>query len=104
MTETNAEFTQPDFSQYAHPEKLVSTQWVADHIGDDGVVVLEPNEDTLLYSTGHIPGAVKIDWHTELNDPVTRDFVDAEDFAALAGSKGIGRDTTVVIYLSLIHI
>ncbi|GAA4778518.1 sulfurtransferase [Citricoccus nitrophenolicus] len=87
-----------DFSDYAHPEKLVSTQWVADHSGDENVVVLESNEDTLLYSTGHIPGALKIDWHTELNDPVTRDFVGPEDFARVLGSKGIGRDTTVVFY------
>ena len=93
MTETPAEF-----AQYAHPEKLVSTEWVAQHIGDENVVVLESNEDTLLYSTGHIPGAIKIDWHTELNDPVTRDFVDPEAFAKLAGSKGISEDTTVVFY------
>src|SRR5690625_7700476 len=56
-------------SDYAHPEKLVSTSWVAEHKDHPNVVVLESNEDTLLYSTGHIPGAVKIDWHTELNDP-----------------------------------
>ncbi|MDO5635006.1 MAG: sulfurtransferase [Micrococcus sp.] len=93
MTETSTEF-----AEYAHPEKLVSTDWVAEHIGDENVVVLESNEDTLLYATGHIPGAVKIDWHTELNDPVTRDFVDADAFAAMAGSKGISRDTTVVFY------
>ena len=93
MTETPAEF-----AEYAHPEKLVSTQWVADHIDEEGVVVLESNEDTLLYSTGHIPGAVKIDWHTELNDPVSRDFVGPEAFAELVASKGIGPDTTVVFY------
>ena len=87
-----------DFSAYAHPEKLVSTQWVADHSGDENVVVLESNEDTLLYSTGHVPGALKIDWHTELNDPVTRDFVGPEEFARVLGSKGISRDTTVVFY------
>jgi thiosulfate/3-mercaptopyruvate sulfurtransferase len=61
-------------------------------------VVVESDEDVLLYETGHIPGAVKIDWHTDLNDPVARDFVDGERFAALLGSKGISRDTTVVIY------
>ena len=87
-----------EFNEYAHPEKLVSTQWVADHIGDQDVVILESNEDTLLYSTGHIPGAVKIDWHTELNDPVTRDFVGPEAFAEMAASKGIGPETTVVFY------
>ena len=73
MTDTAAKF-----SEYAHPEKLVSTQWVADHVGDEDVVVLESNEDALLYSTGHIPGAQRVEWHTELNDPVTRDFVGPE--------------------------
>lgn len=87
-----------EFSEYAHPEKLVSTQWVADHIGDENVVVLESNEDTLLYSTGHIPGAVKIDWHTELNDPITRDFVGPEAFAEVVAAKGITPETTVVFY------
>ncbi|MDR8019127.1 sulfurtransferase [Nesterenkonia aerolata] len=87
-----------DLSQYAHPEKLVSTAWVAEHKDDAGVVLVESNEDVLLYETGHIPGAVKVDWHTELNDPVTRDFIDAEGFAAFASSKGISRDTTVVFY------
>ncbi|QCU78166.1 sulfurtransferase [Citricoccus sp. SGAir0253] len=87
-----------EFSEYAHPEKLVSTQWVADHVGDDDVVVLESDEDTLLYSTGHVPGALKIDWHTELNDPVTRDFIGPEEFARVLGAKGITRDTTVVFY------
>jgi thiosulfate/3-mercaptopyruvate sulfurtransferase len=87
-----------EFSGYAHPDKLVSTQWVADHLQDENVVVLESNEDTLLYSTGHIPGALKIDWHTELNDPVARDFIGPEEFARVVGSKGISRDTTVVFY------
>lgn len=90
--------TAEKFSQYAHPERLVSTDWVAEHIGDEDVVVLESNEDTLLYSTGHIPGALKIDWHTELNDEVARDFVDPEAFAELAASKGISPETTVVFY------
>jgi len=85
-------------SDYAHPEKLVSTAWVAEHKDNPNVVVLESNEDTLLYSTGHIPGAIKIDWHTELNDPVTRDFIGPEDFAKMAASKGINRDTTVIFY------
>ena len=90
--------TAEKFSQYAHPDRLVSTDWVAEHIGDDDVVVLESNEDTLLYSTGHIPGALKIDWHTELNDEVARDFVGPETFAELAASKGISPETTVVFY------
>ncbi|WP_159618587.1 sulfurtransferase [Ruania rhizosphaerae] len=86
------------FTAYAHPERLVSTDWLAEHLGDPGLVVVESDEDVLLYDTGHIPGAVKIDWHTDLNDPVTRDYVDGEGFAALMAAKGISRDTTVVIY------
>jgi thiosulfate/3-mercaptopyruvate sulfurtransferase len=86
------------FAEYAHPERLVTTEWLQANLGKPGLVVVESDEDVLLYETGHIPGAVKIDWHTELNDPVERDFVQGEAFARLAGSKGIARDTTVVIY------
>ena len=86
------------FSAFAHPERLVSTEWLADHLGQPGLVVVESDEDVLLYETGHIEGAVKIDWHTDLNDPVTRDYIDGEQFAKLMSTKGIGRDTTVVIY------
>jgi thiosulfate/3-mercaptopyruvate sulfurtransferase len=88
----------PQFREYAHPERLVSTDWLAENLGTPGLVVVESDEDVLLYEVGHIPGAVKIDWHTELNDPVTRDYVDGAGFAALLGSKGIARDSTVVIY------
>ena len=86
------------FAAYANPDRLVSTQWLADNLGTDGLVVVESVEDILLYETGHIPTAVKIDWHTDLNDQDTRDYVDGEGFAALLGSKGISRDTTVVLY------
>ena len=86
------------FAAYAHPDRLVSTDWLAAHLGEPGLVVLESDEDVLLYETGHIPGSVKVDWHTELNDPVTRDYVDGAGFAALMAAKGISRDTTVVIY------
>lgn len=86
------------FSEYAHPERLVGTQWVADHAKDPDVVIVESDEDVLLYETGHVPGAVKVDWHTELNDPVTRDYVDGKAFAELMSSKGINRDTTIVVY------
>ncbi len=86
------------FAEYAHPERLVSTEWLSAHLGTPGLVVVESNEDVLLYDTGHIPGAVKVDWHTELNDQVERDFLDAAAFAALASSKGISRDSTVVMY------
>ncbi|CAN5536911.1 sulfurtransferase [soil metagenome] len=88
----------PAFTAFAHPERLVSTEWLAEHLSTPGLVVVESDEDVLLYETGHIPGSVKIDWHTDLNDPVTRDYVDGAGFAKLLGSKGIGRDTTVVIY------
>ena len=90
--------TSPKFAEYAHPDRLVSTQWLADHAGSEGLVLLESNEDILLYETGHIPGALKIDWHTDLNDPQARDFVDGPAFAALMGRLGIRRDSTVVIY------
>ena len=86
------------FTAYAHPERLVSTEWLAEHLGEPGLVVVESDEDVLLYETGHIPGAVKIDWHTELNDPVVRDYLNGEQFAALLSSKGISRDSTVVVY------
>ncbi len=87
-------------TQYAHPERLVTTAWLAERLGTDpgDLAVVESDEDVLLYDTGHIPGAVKVDWHTELNDPVTRDYVDGGGFARLMSEKGIGRDTTVVIY------
>jgi len=86
------------FTEFAHPERLVSTQWLEDHLGTPGLVVVESDEDVLLYETGHIPGSVKVDWHTDLNDPVERDYIDGEQFAALLGSRGIGRDTTIVVY------
>lgn len=88
----------PAFTAFAHPERLVSTEWLAEHLGEPGLVVVESDEDVLLYETGHIEGAVKIDWHTDLNDPVTRDYIDGAGFAALVGGKGISRDSTVVIY------
>ncbi len=86
------------FAEFAHPERLVSTGWLTEHLGDPGLVVVESDEDVLLYETGHIPGAVKIDWHTDLNDPVQRDYIDGAAFARLVGSRGISRDSTVVIY------
>ncbi|WDF31949.1 sulfurtransferase [Arthrobacter agilis] len=95
---TLAPDTQDKFSEYAHPERLVSTEWLGANLGAEGLVVVESDEDVLLYETGHIPGAVKIDWHTELNDEVTRDYIDGDGFARLMASKGISRDSTVVIY------
>jgi thiosulfate/3-mercaptopyruvate sulfurtransferase len=88
----------PYLREYAHPERLVTTGWLAEHLHDPGLVVVESDEDVLLYDTGHIPGAVKVDWHTELNDEVTRDYLSAERFAELCAAKGIGRDDTIVFY------
>ncbi|MFF1573730.1 sulfurtransferase [Leifsonia sp. NPDC058292] len=88
----------PAFADYAHPESLVSTEWLQEHLGEPGLVVVESDEDVLLYDTGHIPGSVKIDWHTDLNDPVQRDYVDGERFAQLLSAKGISRDDTIVFY------
>jgi thiosulfate/3-mercaptopyruvate sulfurtransferase len=88
----------PELGAYAHPDRLVTTAWLAEHLDDPGLVVVESDEDVLLYGTGHIPGAVKVDWHTELNDQVTRDYLDAEGFAALCSAKGIGPDDTIVFY------
>ena len=86
------------FAAYAHPEALVSTAWLEENLGTPGLVVLESDEDVLLYEIGHIPGAFKIDWHTELNDPVLRDYVDGDGFSRLLSERGIARDTTVVLY------
>ncbi|HEV8636251.1 MAG TPA: sulfurtransferase [Chloroflexota bacterium] len=83
---------------YANPNVLVSTAWVAERLQDPKVRVLESNEDVLLYETGHVPGALKLDWHADLNDPVTRDFVDGPGFARLCSRLGIGPDTTAVFY------
>ncbi len=83
---------------YTHPEVLVETDWVADHLNDPKVRLIESNEDILLYDQGHIPGAIKIDWVGDLNDPVVRDYLDKERFAALLSAKGISNDSTVVFY------
>jgi thiosulfate/3-mercaptopyruvate sulfurtransferase len=88
----------PKLQAYASPEKLVTTGWLAEHLDDPSVVVVESDEDVLLYDTGHIPGAVKIDWQLELNDPLTRDYRDPAGFAELMESKGVSRDSTVVFY------
>jgi thiosulfate/3-mercaptopyruvate sulfurtransferase len=88
----------PLFQQFARPEKLVSAEWVAEHLDDPSVVIVESDEDVLLYETGHIPGAVKVDWHSDLNDPLVRDYLSPERFAELLSRKGILRDHTVVFY------
>lgn len=88
----------PTLSAYAHPERLVTADWLSAHMGAPGLAIVESDEDVLLYDVGHIPGAVKIDWHTDLNDPRVRDYINGEQFAELMDRKGIARDDTVVIY------
>ena len=85
-------------SNYIHPDVLVSTDWVAAHLNDPKVRLVESNEDPLLYEVGHIAGAVKIDWQEDLNDPVVRDYVGKAEFEALLGRLGIDNETTVVFY------
>jgi Rhodanese-related sulfurtransferase len=88
----------PKYAGFANPSVLVSPQWLADNLGRDGLVVLESDEDVLLYQTGHIPTARKIDWHTDLNDAATRDYIDGEGFAKVMSRLGINRDDTIVLY------
>ena len=83
---------------YAHPEVLVDTAWVEAHHLDDGVRLVEVDEDVLLYLQGRVPGAVQLDWHTELQRSDVRDFVDADAFGVLMEEKGISNDTTVILY------
>lgn len=83
---------------YARADALVTTQWLAEHLNDPSIKVLESNEDVLLYDTGHVPGAQKLDWHADLNDPVERDYLEPEQFAELVSRLGITPDTTVVFY------
>ena len=92
--------TQPDIAKkgYAHPEALVSTEWLAAHLDDQSLRILESDEDVLLYDVDHIPGAQKIDWHSDLNDPVQRDYVSREQFQELLRSKGIDESTPVIFY------
>jgi thiosulfate/3-mercaptopyruvate sulfurtransferase len=77
---------------------LVSTDWVADHLGDDSIRVVEVDENPALYAEAHIPGAIGFDWKRELQDQVKRDFLEPEEFGALMGSRGISNDHTVVLY------
>ncbi len=83
---------------YVHPGKLVSTEWVAEHLDDPQIRIVESNEDPLLYPSSHIPGAVQIDWTVDLNDQLRRDYLDQSGFEALMSRNGITRDMTVVFY------
>ena len=86
------------FTQYAHPEALVTTDWVAKHAEDSRIRILESDEDIMLYEIGHIAGSLKLDWLTEMQQPVTRDFVDKAGFERLCSERGITEDMTVVFY------
>ena len=77
---------------------LVSTDWAQNNLDTPRIVFVEVDEDTSAYETGHIPGAVKLDWRTDLQDPIVRDFVDAQQFSKLLSERGISRDDTVVLY------
>ncbi|HST03620.1 MAG TPA: sulfurtransferase [Chloroflexia bacterium] len=94
----NNDSTGNEFAQYAHPESLVSTQWVADHLNDRSIRIVESDEDVLLYEKGHIPGAIKLDWVGDLQDSVRRDYINEADFRRVASDRGIDNDTTVVLY------
>ena len=104
MADTDDRTQADKIAAYAHPERLVTAEWRAEQIaaGSTGpgqdIVILESDEDVLLYDTGHIPTALKLDWHQDLNDPLSRDYVDAEQLATVLTARGIARDTTLVIY------
>lgn len=83
---------------YAHPESLVTTEWLAEHLTDPDLRIIESNEDPLLFASGHIPGAIEVDWIRDLNDPVRRDYISREGFQALMRKLGATEKTTFVFY------
>ena len=83
---------------YENPDVLVSTEWAAEHISDPKVRIVESNEDSLLYSTGHVQNAVQVDWTADLNDPIRRDYLNKEGFEKLMSRIGVTPDMTVVFY------
>ncbi len=85
-------------AEYIHPEVLVSTDWVAKHANDPNIRIVESDEDVLLYEVGHIENAVKIDWQTDLQDQLIRDYINKEKFEQLLSDKGISNHSTVVFY------
>lgn len=85
-------------SSYSHPESLVTTAWVSEHLKSADIRIIESNEDILLYDTGHLPGAVHIDWQRDLQDQTIRDYINPEAFAALCARNGITPDTTCIFY------
>jgi thiosulfate/3-mercaptopyruvate sulfurtransferase len=87
-----------EMADYANPDVLVSTDWVEEHIDDPDIVIVESDEDILLYEIGHIRNSVKFDWQTELQDQLVRDYVSRENFETLLSEKGISNDHAVVFY------
>ena len=85
-------------ADYAHPEVLVTTDWVADHLDDPNIRIMDVSEDVLLYDTGHIPGAVKIDWLGDLWDDTIREFIQPDELAKLFERLGVSNDTEIVLY------
>jgi len=85
-------------SGYAHPGVLVETAWVAEHLNDPKVRLIEADEDVLLYEVGHIPGAVKLDWHVDVQDKIARDFINQQGFEQLMSRYGVSNDTTIVLF------
>ena len=83
---------------YARPDVLVSTDWVAEHLNDPSVRIVESNEDPLLYPSKHVPSAVEVDWTRDLNDPIRRDYLQRAGFEALMSRIGATKDTTIVLY------
>src|SRR5438309_5204122 len=83
---------------YVHPDVLVTSKWLAEHLNDQNIRIIESDEDVLLFETDHIPNAQKVDWHADLNDPLMRDYVSREQFEELLRSKGIDESTTVIFY------
>ena len=88
----------PAFASYAYPHRLVTTEWLSANLGTPGLKIIECNADVLLYGIGHVPGASKLDWRSDLDDPVTRDYIDGERFTELMRSQGVEHDDTVVLY------
>jgi thiosulfate/3-mercaptopyruvate sulfurtransferase len=85
-------------TNYANPDVLVETDWLEQHLGDSNIAVIEVDEDTTAYEKGHVPGAIAINWATELHDQPRRDFVSGEQLARLLGKRGIASDDTIILY------
>lgn len=85
-------------SGYTHPEALIETSWVAEHLKDPNIRLIEADEDVLLYEVGHIPGSVKLDWHVDVQDRLNRDFVSQQEFEKLMSHWGISNDTLIILY------